>query len=262
MGTVMICSRPQAETPYYIESMGIRLYSMEELAYFLYQNIYLVDKRMLGEHLWDWIRTEIGNVDLAERLRKGAEAGSSLQNMVLTILRSVDYYSMEELNQLSSKMKILNTYQEQERLKLRADEFFNNGNYQAAIYEYEKILDIRQSDRLGVEFYAHVWNNLGVCYCRLFLFGKASRAFRTSYQYQKDPDVLKEYVHAMRLGLAEEDFEEAMELQNIHGDQLEEFRERYDKVLAEAEERLTIQEDLAQKLHALEREYFKNTRYA
>ena len=235
---------------------------MEELAYFLYQNIYLVDKRMLGEHLWDWIRTEIGNAELAERLRKGAEAGSSLQNMVLTILRSVDYYSMEELNQLSSKMKILNTYQEQERLKLRADEFFNNGNYQAAIYEYEKILDIRQSDRLGVEFYAHVWNNLGVCYCRLFLFGKAARAFRTSWQYQKDPDVLKEYVHAMRLGLSEEDFEEAMELQNIHGEQLEEFREEYEKLELTAQENLPIQEDLQKKLYALEREYFKNTRYA
>lgn len=262
MGTVMICSRPLAKTPYYIESMGIRLYSMEELAFFLYQNVYLVDKRMLGERLVDWIHTEIGNAELAERLKKGAEAGSSLQNMILTILRSVDYYSEEELNRLSSKMKILNTYQEQERLKLRADEFFNNGNYQAAIYEYEKILDIRQSDRLGVEFYAHVWNNLGVCYCRLFLFGKATRAFRTSYQYQKDPDVLSQYVYAMRLGLSEEDFDQAMELQNIRREQLEELREGYDKILAEAQERANGSGHMAEKLYALEREYFRNTRYS
>ena len=132
MGAVLICKQEQVKTPYYIESMGVRLYSMEELAYFLYQNIYLVDKRMLGMRLWDWIRTEIGNTDLAERLKKGAEAGSSLQNMVLTILRAVDYYTQEELNELSAKLKVLNTYQEQERLKLRADEYFINGNYQAA----------------------------------------------------------------------------------------------------------------------------------
>lgn len=262
MGAVLICSQEQAKTPYYIESMGIRLYSMEELAYFLYQNIYLVDKRMLGVRLWDWIRTEIGNPDLAERLKKGAEAGSSLQNMVLTILRNVDYYTQEELNQLSSKMKILNTYQEQERLKLRADEYFINGNYQAAVYEYEKILNIRQSDRLGVEFYAHVWNNLGVCCSRLFLFGRAARAFRTSYQYQRDPDVLKEYVCAMRLGLSEEDFEEAVELQNIRGEQLELLTEEYDRLAAEAPEHLKVPEDLAERLYELEREYYKNTRYA
>ena len=34
MGAVMICKNEPAETPYYIESMGVRIYSMEELAYF------------------------------------------------------------------------------------------------------------------------------------------------------------------------------------------------------------------------------------
>lgn len=262
MGAVLICKQEQVKTPYYIESMGVRLYSMEELAYFLYQNIYLVDKRMLGMRLWDWIRTEIGNADLAERLKKGAEAGSSLQNMVLTILRAVDYYTQEELNELSAKLKVLNTYQEQERLKLRADEYFINGNYQAAVYEYEKILDIRQSDRLGVEFYAHVWNNLGVCCCRLFLFGRAAKAFRTSYQYQRDPDVLKEYVCAMRMGLPEEDFEEAMDLQNIRGEQLKALTEEYDRLTEEAEEHLEAPRELSERLYELEREYYKNTRYA
>ena len=32
MGAVLICKQEQVKTPYYIESMGIRLYSMEELA--------------------------------------------------------------------------------------------------------------------------------------------------------------------------------------------------------------------------------------
>ena len=262
MGAVIICRKELAETPYYIESMGIRIYSMEELAYFLYENIYLVDKKMLGTRLWEWLRTEMQHPELADRLQKGAEAGGSLQNMVLTILRSVEFYSQEELARLTEKMKVLNTYQEQERLKLRADEYFVGGNYQAAIYEYQKILDIRQSDRLGVEFYAHVWNNLGVCCCRLFLFGRAAQAFRTSWQYKKDPAVLKEYVCAMRLGLSDEDFEEAMELQNIRGEQLEELTEEYGRLEQEAEEHLLQPPDLAKKLYELEREYEKNTRYA
>ena len=262
MGKVILCKDEPVKTPYYIESMGIRLYSMEELAFFLYENVYLADRQMLGERLWEWLRTEARNPELAEKLKKGAEAGSSIQNMILTILRSVDYYTQEELTELSSRMKVLNTYQEQERLKLRADEYFINGNYLAAIYEYEKILDIRQSDRLGVEFYAHVWNNLGVCHCRLFQFGRAAQAFRTSWQYQKDPDVLKEYVFAMRLGLSDEDFEEAMELQNIRGEQLEEYIEDYEKLLSEAGEHLEQSDHLAEKLYGLEREYEKNTRYA
>ncbi len=262
MGKVMICREPSVKTPYYIESMGIRLYSMEELAFFLYENIYLVDRRMLGERLWDWLRSEMHNPELAEKLKKGAEAGSSIQNMVLTILRSVPYYTQEELLELSGRMKILNTYQEQERLKLRADEYFINGNYLAAIYEYEKIIDIRQSERLGVEFYAHVWNNLGVCHSRLFQFGQAARAFRTSWQYQKDPEVLKEYVFAMRLGLSDEDFEEAMELQNIRGEQLEEYSEDYARLLQSADEHIAPLGQPAEEIQSQEREYEKNTRYA
>lgn len=262
MGAVLICRQERAKMPFYIESMGLRLYSMEELAYFLYENIYLVDKRMLGEHLWEWIHSEIGNAELAEKLKKGSESGSSLQNMILTILRSVEFYTPEELNALSAKLKVLNTYQEQERLKLRADEFFVNRNYQAAIYEYEKILNIRQSDRLGVEFYAHVWNNLGVCYCRLFLFGRASRAFRTSYQYSRDPEVLKEYVCALKLGLSGEDFEEAMDLQNIKGEQREELLEEYEKLTAEAGEHVQLTSDPVKSLYALESEYLRNIRYS
>ena len=113
-----------------------------------------------------------------------------------------------------------------------------------------------------MEFYAHVWNNLGVCCCRLFLFGRAAQAFRISWQYQKDPEVLKEYVCAMRLGLSDEDFEEAMELQHIHGEQLEELTEEYERLLQEAEEHIPECTNLPRRLYELEREYEKNTRYA
>lgn len=262
MCAVILCKRKRAAIPYEIESMGIHLYSLEELAYFLYENVYMVDRRILGRRLFRWISEEIGDEGLAVRLEKGSESGIGLPNLILAILREVDYYTQEELNTLSERMKLLATYQEQERLKLRADEYFINGNYQAAIYEYQKILDIRQSDRLGVEFYAHVWNNLGVCYCRLFLFYKASKAFRTSYQYQRDSQVLRSYVYSLRFCLSEEDFEEAMELQNIRGEQLEALTEEYDRVLEESAEHLRVPQDLPGRLYELEQEYDRNTRYA
>ena len=66
----------------------------------------------------------------------------------------------------------------------------------------------------------------------------------------------------MRLGLPEEDFEEAMELQNIRGEQLEFFTEEYDRLVEESGEHLKVPEDLAERLYELEREYYRNTRYA
>ena len=73
---------------------------------------------------------------------------------------------------------------------------------------------------------------------------------------------MKEYVFAMRLGLSDEDFEEAMELQNIRGEQLEEFVEDYARLEQEAGEHLTLPQDPEKRLYELEREYERNTRYA
>ena len=262
MCAVILSKYKRAAIPYEIESMGIHLYSMEELAYFLFENVYLVDRRILCSKLFLWIEEEIGDAALAERLKKGSESGIGMPNLILSILREVNYHTKEELAVLSERMKKLSTYQEQERLKLRADEYFINGNYQAAIYEYQKILDIRQSDRLGVEFYAHVWNNLGVCYCRLFLFYKASKAFRTSYQYQKNVDVLKSYVYALRFCLNEDDFEEAMEIQNIRGEQLAAMLERLDQLTKESGDHFVKGENLEENLQKLKKEYHKNIRYS
>ena len=73
---------------------------------------------------------------------------------------------------------------------------------------------------------------------------------------------MKEYVCAMRLGLSDEDFEEAMELQKIRGEQLEELTEEYERLSREAGERLERPADLAKRLYELEKEYDRNTRYA
>ena len=125
---------------------------------------------------------------LAEKLRNGRSTGAHVYNQVMAILQASEYYSEEELFELSEKIKSISGLQTQERMKYKADELVQNENYWAAITEYEKILSIRQSSRLSVEFYAKVWNNLAGCYARLFLFKKATACFESAYQFQKIPE--------------------------------------------------------------------------
>ena len=177
MGTVKLCVHELAKTPYYAEATGIHLYSIEELAYYLYENIYLIDERMIDEKLYSWIEMELGLWKLAERLRNGRGSGNHIYNQVMVILQVSEYYSERELNELSEKIKTISGMQAQERMKYKADDLMQNENYWAAIAEYERILGIRQSSRLTVEFYAKVWNNLAGCYARLFLLDKAAACF-------------------------------------------------------------------------------------
>ena len=56
MGLVAVCRYKRTKTPYFIEQAGIHLYSLEELAYFLYHNICLVDRQFFDERLCSWLR--------------------------------------------------------------------------------------------------------------------------------------------------------------------------------------------------------------
>lgn len=199
MGAVKLCVYKTAKRPYYVEMTGIRLYSAEELAYYLYENLYLIDERIVGERLYVWLEKELEMKALAERLRNGTGSGSHLYNQVMTILQASEYYSEKELQELSEKIKEISGMQAQERMKCRADELMQNENYWAAVTEYERLLSIRQNSRLSVEFYAKVWNNLAGCYGRLFLFEKAAGCFETAYQFQKSNDYRERACYARML---------------------------------------------------------------
>lgn len=89
--------------------------------------------------------------------------------------------------------------QEQERLKLRADELLDNGNDWAAMEEYRHILRMHQNLKLGVSFYGAVWNNLGVCFARQFLFERAKDCFEHALEYTPDEEIRKQAELAEKL---------------------------------------------------------------
>lgn len=211
MGAVKLCRNKTAETPYYAESAGIHFYSVEELAFYLYENIYLADDGFVGEKLYEWLEKELGMKTLAERLRNGGSTGSNVYNHVMTILQASEYYSERELTELSQKIREISGMQTQERMKYKADEFLQNGNYWAAAAEYEKILSIRQSSRLSVGFYAAVWNNLAGSYARLFLFGKAALCFENAYRFEKLPEYRERACYARMLAEDGQEPEETLE---------------------------------------------------
>ncbi len=231
MGTVKLCVHEMAKTPYFVEATGIHLYSIEELAYYLYENIYLIDEKVIEEKLYSWIETELGMVKLSERLRNGRATSSHVYNQVMTILQASEYYTENELGRLSEKIKMISGMQTQERMKYKADELMQNENYWGAVSEYERILGIRQSSRLTVEFYAKVWNNLAGCYARLFLFEKAASCYENAYQFQKIAEYKEKAFQARKLAMYGQSLEEVLSEDKIS----EEFIKQTESVFSQLE---------------------------
>ena len=59
MSGYILCQTQKAKIPYYIENISTNVYSLEELCYYFYHNLYLVDETILNEQLCRWLQEEL-----------------------------------------------------------------------------------------------------------------------------------------------------------------------------------------------------------
>lgn len=181
MGKIILCRGQRTDKPYVTPQTDIKLYSAEELCYYIYNNIYLIGQDLIDDNLIEFLQA-VGEGELAARVKKLKESGASLAQILVTILKSIDYYSVAEIEQLK---EILNTLGKQsvcERLKVRGDGYLNAKFYFAAISCYESIIkDYKGKDLLAAD-YAKVYHNLGTAYARMFMYEKAVEYYDEAYR--------------------------------------------------------------------------------
>lgn len=181
MGKIILCRGQRTDKPYVTPQTDIKLYSAEELCYYIYNNIYLIGQDLIDDNLIEFLQA-VGEGELAARVKKLKESGASLAQILVTILKSIDYYSVAEIEQLK---EILNTLGKQsvcERLKARGDGYLNAKFYFAAISCYESIIkDYKGKDLLAAD-YAKVYHNLGTAYARMFMYEKAVEYYDEAYR--------------------------------------------------------------------------------
>lgn len=190
MGKIILCRGQRTDKPYVTPQTDIKLYSAEELCYYIYNNIYLIGQDLIDDNLIEFLQA-VGEGELAARVKKLKESGASLAQILVTILKSIDYYSVAEIEQLK---EILNTLGKQsvcERLKARGDGYLNAKFYFAAISCYESIIkDYKGKDLLAAD-YAKVYHNLGTAYARMFMYEKAVEYYDEAYRLSQHEESKK-----------------------------------------------------------------------
>lgn len=206
-----LCLVKQAEKPYFIENIRTGIYSLEELCFYLCNNICLIDESILNEGLCDWIRDELGLTRLYRQLYEQLEKQSGAAFFVLPIFREAGYLSHAEMREFQERLAKLEVQSDDMKQKLRGDYLFREKMYARAIGEYRGILSRRNPGKLGTQFYAAVLNNLGASYAGLFQFETAAECFRESYELMKTKETLRKYVSALPLFLDEEECRERLD---------------------------------------------------
>ena len=225
MGELLLCNDEIAGLPYYVEGLGLNIYSIEELAYYIENNVYLLDRSFMSEELCTWVEKELKATKLAIRLRDLMHGGGRLSDYVLYILEASGYCSKQELQEILFVIRELEQKSEFECNKIRADRLMENNKFINSIYEYKRLLNMEEAKSENPLLIGNIWHNLGVAYARLFLFEEAARCFKNAYEHNGRKESMRECLFAYRCMRDENGFLEMGQEFGLDSESLQALRE-------------------------------------
>ncbi len=204
MGNLIICTGRYAQTPYYVSSVCMNVYSIEELCYLFSLNPFMITPEIMDRNLVEWIDKELGLKDLSDRLSVLFRRGSRVSDFVNIILNYVNYCDAEELEVIKQTLSDSSTLNEYERRKRQGDYLIGCGMYEAAISEYESLLSSLPD--VESEIKPNILHNMGYAYAGLFMFDIAAKYFKRAYDMNKASDSGLQYLAALRMYMPDEKY--------------------------------------------------------
>ena len=203
MSGYILCQVKRAKRPYYIENISTNIYSIEELCFYLYHNIYLLDSTIINEELCFWIRDELGLKKLAQKLYNLLDEEVKIGDFILPIFKEINYLSLDEFRKLNQQIQRFSQEPEVLRQKLKGDYLMEHGKYVNAIKVYQKALHDKmeanngEKDQLGGQFLGGIYHNMGCAYARLFQMEEAITCFSRAYEHLRTMASIKSYLYAV-----------------------------------------------------------------
>ena len=68
MSTLILCQKKTAQVPFSLENAAVRIFTLEEVCYFIRENIDLAQKEFMREEFLIWLTKELCMPSLAQRL--------------------------------------------------------------------------------------------------------------------------------------------------------------------------------------------------
>ena len=216
MGSIILCHKKKARRPYEITRIHRKIYSIEELCYFLCNHLYLIDHTIMNEQLCDWLEEELELKELADSLRQNLEQYGSMQQFVVTILAYSSIYTTAELNHVQNVLDKLKNQKPVEKQKFKADNLLSNGALKPAILIYQSILQGEVDETVDKKFYGRVYGSLGSAYGRMFLYEEAAKMYEAAFQICEEESMLKAYLYACYRYLPKEAYEELLQRSQVY----------------------------------------------
>lgn len=234
MGKLILCTGRLAKIPYQLPFTGIRVYSIEELCYYIYSNLDMISEDLFQEDLPVWIKEQLGLEEAAKKLEQLITGQGTLKDMAVTILCSADYYGEEEILSVIHFIDDLAKRQSWEREKLRADNRLRFRDYAGAARIYKKIL-FQEEAAVPEEKAGDILHNYAMTLLHSISPGDAAPFFKRAYAKNHKEESLYAYLHSLHLSEDKEGLQRAFEEYSITEEQKQVMAEREEKARWQAE---------------------------
>ncbi|MDO4273022.1 MAG: tetratricopeptide repeat protein [Eubacteriales bacterium] len=258
MSGYILCQTKKAETPYFIENISTNIYSLEELCYYLYHNLYLVDKTIINEGLCTWIQEELELPRLAAKLRPHLGKFASAEDVLYPVFKEINYLSYEELRILNGQLAKLDAEAPAVREKRKGDSLVENGMYVNAIRVYEKLLQRDDLEKISDGLRENVYHNLGCACSYLFQMEKALDCFRKAYEISQSREALKSYLLACQSICTPIEYESKLTELDVEEELRQEIKEDLEH-FAKRPEKEVYSRNIDTMLEEFTREYHRST---
>lgn len=236
MGKFILCTGMPAKEPYYFTLTGTKVYSIEELGYYLYHNIYTVQLEDFCEKLFNWIQYDLNMEEFAEKCRSIREKSDDIKDIVVSILCATDYFTKLELEALIKTIDKINGLSAIEKQKIKADNFLKYEDYENAIIEYECIVASEESSAFPAESFGNILHNLAVAHVQVKAFERAKEEFKRAYELNHNEETKKEFFFLLKLQKQEKEFLKEILNFNLAPEEVQEYLGELEGILQEAEQ--------------------------
>ena len=213
MSGYILCQTKKAEKPYFVENISTNIYSLEELCYYLYHNLYLVDSSVMNEGLCIWISEELDLPRLAAKLRPHLGKFASIEDVLYPIFKEINYL----------------TYDELKALNVKGDALVANKMYVSAIKVYQQLLKKEGLEQVKPGLTMSIWHNLGCAYSYLFQMEKALECFWEAFLTESSDKELICYLLAYRSVKKPEEYEKKLKVLNVSSEVKAALKEALDQ---------------------------------
>jgi len=190
MGRYLLCGK-EAASPYEVEELDLRIYTIEELCYYIYHNLSLIGDEFIDERLITFIRKELDLPDIAQKIDRFYSSPSDQDSTLQMLLADVGYYSDQELTEFQNRLVKRRRKNGPERVREKADSLRHKKRYYNAIRTYKILTNAPRDGRVGQTFYPEVMESMANCYGRLCEFQRAADILGKLYEETGSERILK-----------------------------------------------------------------------